>query len=202
MDKRPKKKVVIYGGSFNPPHLGHANVISALLRLFSCDEIWVMPSGERKDKHIGIFGKHRLAMLKIMLKELFPRPKIPIKLSTLELCRPKFTTTYQTLKKLKAHYPSHDFYFYVGSDLLGDIRTKWVNGRKLYDTVHFVSMAEPNSFLPKRLPKHIILLRGKRTGWANTSSTAIRSLIRHRVSRLPGVMRGVAGYINKNKLYR
>lgn len=202
MNKKTKKKIVIYGGSFNPPHLGHASVIKALLRLFPCDEIWIMPSGERRDKKIGMPGKYRLAMLKIMLKELFSRSKTSIKLSSLELRRPALTTTYQTLKELEARYPDGDFYFCGGSSLLSDIRKKWVNGKKLYDTAHFVVMMKPNSSLPKKLPKHITFLDGKGVKLINTSSTLLRNLVRRGVSKVPGITRGVEAYIKKNKLYQ
>ena len=74
-------RVALYGGAFSPPHLGHASLIEAILRLFPCDEIWVMPSADRHDKKISAPGKSRIEMLEILIQELFPNSKIPILIS-------------------------------------------------------------------------------------------------------------------------
>src|SRR3989344_3593256 len=101
MSNKKRKKIVIYGGSFNPPHIGHAIAIEAVLRNFKCDEIWVMPSAERKDKHIGTPGKHRIKMLEMLIGEYFRTSKIPVKISDLEIKRPGLTTTYDTKTELE-----------------------------------------------------------------------------------------------------
>ena len=75
------KKIALYGGAFSPPHLGHASVIEAILRLFPCDEIWVMPSADRHDKIVSASGEHRIKMLELMITELFPEYILPILLS-------------------------------------------------------------------------------------------------------------------------
>ena len=64
------KKIVIYGGAFNPPHIGHAIAIENVLRLFPCDEIWVMPTADRHDKKIKVDGVHRVQMLNLMVQEI------------------------------------------------------------------------------------------------------------------------------------
>ena len=52
-------RVALYGGAFSPPHLGHASLIEAILRLFPCDEIWIIstrPQGYRKGR-LKLFEK-------------------------------------------------------------------------------------------------------------------------------------------------
>src|SRR3989344_6221245 len=122
------KQIALYGGSFSPPHLGHASVIEALLRLFPCDEVWLMPSADRRDKAVWASGKHRLEMLKIMVVELFPDAKIPIIISDFELLLPGMTATYETLRQVKECYPADQFHFVLGSELFPEIETKWVRG--------------------------------------------------------------------------
>ena len=202
MKKKHQKKIVIYGGAFNPPHLGHASVIKALLHLFPCDEIWIMPSGERKDKRIGVSGQDRLAMLRLMSSELFKGSIIPIKISDLELHWPRLSATYETLKTLAELHPRNKFYFYIGSRLIKDIKTEWVQGKKLYDTANFISAIEPRSSLPKKLPKSIIFLDAKKIEWLSISSTFVRGLLRRGRSGTPYITPGVARYIKKHKLYQ
>ena len=195
------KKIVIYGGSFNPPHVGHAIAIEAVLRNFKCDEIWMMPSSERLDKHIGISGKHRVSMLKIMLREYFLHPKIKIQISDLELKRLKLTTTYDTLNELKKLYPRDKFYFLIGSDLLWDIRNKWVRGRELWRSANFLAIRKPGAKVPSKMPPNIKLV-DKDIVWVNISSTLVRDLIKKSCSGIPYIHPKIARYIKKYGLYR
>lgn len=199
-----KKKIVIYGGSFNPPHIGHAVALETVLRLFECDEVWVIPSANRIDKPDLIEGKHRYRMLEIMLKEFFSPParetKIPVKLSRMEIDRPKLTTTLDTKRGLEKTYPEIEFWFLIGSDLLFDIETHWVDGKKLYESANFLAIKRPGYPAPKKPPKHFVLLE-KGTVWPMVSSTLVRGLIREGRSPLPYVSLGVADYIKKHQLY-
>lgn len=175
-----KKKIVIYGGAFNPPHIGHAIAIDETIRTFVCDEIWIMPSANRRDKNINVSGKHRVNMIKIMLSELFPNPKVPVKISTLELERPALTTTYDTQIELNKKYPNSEFYFLVGKDIFKDIKTKWINGKKLLRIAKFITVS-------KRV---------------NVSSTFVRELISKGQRGVPYIIPAVARYIQENGFYR
>lgn len=210
MSKINGKKIVIYGGSFNPPHIGHAIAIEAVLRNFKCDEIWVMPSSERLDKKIGVSGKHRINMLKIALHEYFPpsssfaglRRAVPIiKISDLEIKRPRLTTTYDTMRELKKLYSKDKFYFLIGSELLWDIRYKWVRGRELWKTCYFLAIRKPNVNIPSKLPPNIKTV-DKDIVWVNISSTLIRNFIKKGYSGILYINSRVYAYIKRNKLYK
>ncbi|MEK9186609.1 MAG: nicotinate (nicotinamide) nucleotide adenylyltransferase [Patescibacteria group bacterium] len=198
MDSR--KKIVVFGGSFNPPHIGHAVAIENLLRLFLCDELWVMPSSDRRDKKIGVSGKDRLAMLDIMISEFFPEVHI-IKTSDLEINRPGFTATYDTLKELERFYPNDEFYFFIGTDAVGEVKEKWVKGDILHEKTKFVVINRPGAPLPENLPKNVILLQTETSGF-NISSTFIRKLLTNGRTGMPYITKGVADYINREGLYR
>ena len=196
-----KKKIVIYGGSFNPPHVGHAIAIEAVLRNFPCDEIWIMPSSERLDKHIGTSGTHRINMLKIMLREHFPHPATKLHISRLELNRPGLTTTFDTKTELEKLYPKNRFYFLIGSDLLWDIRNKWVKGRELWRSAYFLAIRKPGAKIPPKMPPNIKLV-DKDIVWVNVSSTLVRDFIKKGYSGIPYIHPEVARYIKRNKLYK
>ena len=194
------KKIAIFGGAFNPPHIGHAMVLEILERLFGGDEIWLMPSSSRADKAITTPDKDRLAMLNLVLKENFSEPKMPIIVSKLELERPKLTTTFDTLTELNKLYPGDEFYFVIGADLVDNIEEKWIKGKELVKTANFLAIKR--AFLPvpkKHLPNLTIL--DKDVIWSDVSSTFVRKLIKQGYSGMPYITRKISQYIKDNKLY-
>lgn len=194
------RKIALYGGSFSPPHLGHASIIEALLRLFPCDEIWIMPSADRRDKKITATGKYRIGMLEMMIKELFPDPKVPITISDFELNADKPTATYGTLKAMKEKHPDFEFHFVIGSDLIGDIKENWIRGKDLFKTASFVVIKNHFAPWPADLPPKKTVLG--ETVWLNLSSTFIRNLIAQGHSGIPYVTPKTAKYIKDNGLYK
>ncbi len=196
------KRIVVYGGAFNPPHIGHAAAIENIIRLFHCDEIWVMPSADRHDKQASVSGVHRLAMLQIMIDKAFPDSKIPIIVSDLEVKRGLATTTLETKEELEKLYPTYNFYFQVGTDIAGDIKDKWFKGRELYDLANFIVIKRASVPVPKDLPKKTILLADKQVASIDVSSSFIRRLLARGYSGMPYITRSVAEYIKENKLYK
>lgn len=196
------KKIVIYGGAFNPPHIGHANAIENIIRLFPCDEIWVMPSADRHDKVISVSGEDRLKMFQIMINELFPASKVPIILSDVELRRKAMTVTLETKEHLERNHPNYEFHFVMGSDVVGDIKDKWVKGRELFESANFIITKRGNTAIPKELPRKSVLLIDKQSANMDVSSTLIRRLVTRGYSGTPYVTAGVAEYIRENKLYK
>ncbi len=195
------RKIVIFGGSFNPPHIGHSLMIENIIRLFKCDEIWVMPSADRQDKTIGVKAGHRLKMLKMMIAEIFPKPAIPILISDMEIKRKKLTATYDTIMELEKKKPENKFYFLIGSDVLNDIKTKWIKGNILWNKLNFVVTPRINFLTPKILPPYCEILADKING-LSISSTFLREIISQGFSGMPYVSGNVSEYISKNKLYK
>ena len=194
MSTEKRKKIVIYGGSFNPPHIGHAIAIEAVLRNFECDEIWIMPSSERKDKHIGTPGKHRVKMLNILIREFSGRSAVPVKISMLELDRPGLTTTYDTKIELEKKYPGNKFYFLIGSELLWNIRYDWIKGNELWNNANFLAIRKPETEVPDKLPPNIKLV-DKDIVWVNISSTIIRNFIKKGYSGIPYLLPKISGVL-------
>ncbi len=202
VNKKTEKKIVIYGGAFNPPHIGHAAAIENIIRLFPCDEVWVMPSADRHDKAISVNGEHRLKMLQIMIDKAFPDPQIPIIVSDMEVRRGISTTTFETKEQLEKQYPSYEFYFQVGTDIAGDIKDKWFKGADLFNSANFIVVKRSGAQLPKNIPKKSILLMDKQVADIDVSSSFVRRLLTRGYSGMPYITRSVAEYIKENKLYK
>ncbi len=195
------EKIVIFGGAFNPPHIGHAKAIELVLDNFSADEIWVMPSADRRDKVVGTDGMHRVEMLRAMVRELFPLPKIPVSVSDLEIKRPGLTTTYATKQELETYYPDSEFCFVVGADSAATIKNTWVNGKELFETGKFIILERPGFEMPEELPPHSTVIP-RDISARDISSTKIREIIAAGGKADAFLAKSVAEYIRKNKLYR
>jgi nicotinate-nucleotide adenylyltransferase len=194
------KKIAVYGGSFSPPHIGHASVIEAVTRLFPCDQVWVMPSADRHDKKMSATAEHRWNMLDAMTKELFVRSPIPVTLSRMELDRPAHTLTYDTFKELERTYPDHEFSLVISSEILHDMTRTWEKGLELFTEGRFVVMQRPGTMLNDKLPTQATVIDNT-FAWIDVSSTFIRKLIRENRPATPYLTPAVADYIHAHGLY-
>ncbi len=125
-------KIGIFGGSFNPVHLGHIKVAQDVKSLLKLDEVWFMCASFPPHKRDVQPYFHRYNMLNLALKHnpyLFP--------SDLEI-KKKFLFTVDTLSYLNNVYgEQHDFYFLIGFDAFLEITT-WKNWKKLFTLANFV----------------------------------------------------------------
>ena len=87
----------IYGGTFNPVHLGHIHLLKAAAPCF--DRILVMPDRvpPHKEAEMLASGEDRAAMLRLAVSDI---PKAEV--CTLELEAEGRSSTYLTLRKLRA----------------------------------------------------------------------------------------------------
>ena len=99
---------------------------------------------------------------------------------------------------LKEKDPDYEFNFVIGSENLGIIETKWVNGKKLFQEADFIAIKNPLVPLPNKPPPHIIIIDD--VVWSDISSTFIRKLLALGYSGLPYLTKGVAEYIAENKV--
>lgn len=127
-----KKKVGIFGGSFNPIHEGHLAIIKYFAnRPDVFDEVWVMPSPQNPlklaDSNEPVFK--RLDDIKNAISEFFTddQPKLPVVVSEYEIREAKLPAyTCDTLARLQELYPDIEFSLIVGGDFL-DTMYQWKN---------------------------------------------------------------------------
>lgn len=107
-------RVAVYGGSFDPPHVGHAMVAAWLRWTDQCDEVWWVPVfGHPFAKDSAPFAT-RLAWCRAVAATLPDTVVDPIEA---ELPTPSYTI--DTLRALRARHPEHTFRLVVGADVLG-----------------------------------------------------------------------------------
>ena len=104
----------VFGGTFNPPHLGHLRLLRAFADRFALERVLVIPTCDPPHKAATtlVDGQTRLAMCRI----LFDDPRFTV--SDLELRRGGKSYTVETLRALHETYPDATLYFLIGSDML------------------------------------------------------------------------------------
>ncbi len=103
----------IFGGSFNPIHLGHTNLSEWLVCNGYADKVWLMVSPQnplKQQRHL-LDENLRLHLAKIAVENLSG-----VEVSDFEIRLPKPTYTYKTLSSLSATYPDEEFALIIGSD--------------------------------------------------------------------------------------
>lgn len=108
------QKVLLYGGTFDPPHNGHMNNLRAALELVRPDKAIVMPAGIPPHKKASTTpGKVRLAMC-----QCFTALSPAVEVSDWEIAQGGRSYTVHTLEMLRDAYPGVELYLCVGSDML------------------------------------------------------------------------------------
>ena len=137
------KKVVILGGSFDPVHNGHIDILKVAINELNCDEGWLMlaPSPRWKYKYSSL--NFRLRLLSYVEKY-----ESNIKVCKDELELKGTTYTYNTFLKLKEKYQDFEFYFLLGADQLDKLHL-WYEIGELSKLVQLVVVNRPNYTLNK-----------------------------------------------------
>lgn len=110
-------RVAIYGGSFNPPHVGHAMVAGWLRWTDRADEVWLVPSFAHPfDKELAPFDA-RIAMCRALAEAVGPW----VHTDAIEATLPVPSYTIDTLDTLAARHPEHELRLVVGADILDSV---------------------------------------------------------------------------------
>ena len=118
-------QVGLFGGSFNPPHAGHALVCEIALRRLGLDQIWwiVTPGNPLKSGRELAPLAERIALS----RKVAPGPRIKV---TAFEARHRVRYTADTLALVKARNPGVDFVWIMGADNLRDFH-RWQRWRSI-----------------------------------------------------------------------
>lgn len=107
-------KIGLFGGSFNPIHIGHISLARQLKELAGVDEVWLMvsPQNPLKQGSNDLLDDH----LRFALTRLALHGEKQIVASDYELHLPKPSYTWNTLQHLKKDYPNDEFVLLIGGD--------------------------------------------------------------------------------------
>ncbi len=157
-------KIAIFGGSFDPPHIGHEEIIKKSLQKLDIDVLFVVPTYLNPFKN-DFFAPPNLRY-KWVKKLLLPYKKA--KIIDYELKQSKPTPTIQTVDYIKKLYQPEKIYLIIGADNLTKLH-QWHEYERLKDSVEFIIVTRDEIEIPKNL--QILKVN------ANISSTILRDKI-------------------------
>ncbi len=181
----------LFGGVFNPPHIGHLMIARQVLDYTDIDEVWFVPNYGQSPPKEGVAPVvDRLAMTKLLALE-------KTKVSTIEIDN---TLKGNTIDLLPLLPKEHRYTFIMGSDWLPGF-TRWARWKELLDRMPFLVF--PRSDNPSGpLYKNMTLLSHPNLITSNISSTKVRARIAAELQIDEFVPKEVAKYIVKQSLYK
>ena len=196
-------KIGIFGGSFDPVHSEHIQLVCAALDSLGLDMLYVMPAHTPPHKRgkVLLDDERRLQMCRIAFSDM---PNVTV--SDYEIARGGTSYTYLTCRYFRKMYPDAEIFWLVGTDMLRDFPT-WKNPQSILDDVTLAVCArnEKDGWLqPERrafrqkFGKDFAVIH---YNGAAVSSTKIRILAGAGMRLTPYVTADVEAYIRQNGLY-
>lgn len=181
---------VVYGGSFNPPHLAHQAVCWYLLEGLGAQSVWLMPTAQHPFNKQLVALEHRLAMCRLLAAPMGER------VSTREDERNNPSgRTYTLLEHLVSTHPGRRFALAVGSDILQetDAWHRWDDLVRDFEVVVVGRQGYPVPPHPSGRPPFVM---------PDLSSTTIRERLARGASIEGWVPLDILHYIERERLYR
>jgi len=188
----------IFGGTFNPPHIGHLLTAERVGDALQLDSVLFIPSFISPHKQEGEerTAEHRLAMTRLAAAE---NPRFAV--SDIEVRRPGPSYTIETVRSLRHERPEDRFFLIIGMDNYITFHL-WREANELVRAVSLVVMNRPS--YPKRMNEVIGTDRVMFTDVPDIdiSSSDIRCRVREGRSIRHLVPASVETYIVEHGLYR
>ena len=186
----------LFGGRFDPVHLGHLLAAQTAFEALELDELWFIPAKSPPHKPAVASPEDRLQML---ILATLSNPAFVVQ--GLELARPGPSYTFDTVSELKKTRPSDTLFFVTGIDAAADLAS-WHRAEELSALVNIVALARPGYTIGDLRPP----LRGRvetlNTRLCEISSTEVRSRLSRCQSVRYLVPELVETYLERTALYR
>ncbi len=128
--------IALFGGSFDPPHIGHEQIVLEALKLLDIKKLVVVPAFLNPFKIKSHFlPQDRLTLIKELFNNI---DKIDV--SDFEIVQNKPITSIITVQHLQNIYKPHKIYLIIGADNLKSLHL-WDNFDKLSQLVTFVAIS-------------------------------------------------------------
>jgi len=206
-------RIGIFGGTFNPIHLGHLRCAEEVREKLKLDKVIFIPAGKPPLKNFDIIdSKHRFIMTKLAIQK---NPFFEI--SDFELKRKETSYTINTLDYFKRLYQNDTLFFIMGVDTFLELK-KWYKPEEILRMMDLIVMPRPgfdlkelenSEFIEKKASKNCYKIKNssKKVFYLTItpfyiSSSEIRKIIRKGKSIRYLVEEEVREYIERNNLYK
>lgn len=198
-------KIGLFGGTFNPIHLGHLIIAEAVREAFGLERVLFIPSGIPPHKSCSEVtdAEHRYGMV-----ECAVRSNPYFEASRIEIDRTGFTYTVDTLSSLRSRYGGNTgLYFIIGADIVNELTT-WRRYNEVFGMCSFIAVKRPGcgngsveEDIARLEERYGALINLVEAPLVDISSTAIRERVNTGRSIKYLVPESVEEYISINKLY-
>ena len=183
----------IFGGSFDPPHVGHLLVVADAFEALGLDRLLFVPAAVQplKAGQVSAPPRHRLAMVKLLAAD---DPRFGV--DPIEIDRDGLSYTVDTLAAFAERHPEAQRFFLVGMDVLASF-AQWREPDRVLRLATLAVMQRAGD--TGSLPASAVRVETRRV---DVSSTEIRDRVRTRRTIRGFVPEAVAAYIAAARLYR
>jgi nicotinate-nucleotide adenylyltransferase len=192
-------RIAFFGGSFDPPHVGHLLAAEDAYEQLSLDRIVFVPTATQPLKVEGAAATadQRVAMVRLLLAD-----DSRFEVSTVEVDRAGLSFTVDTLAHYAEIYPAAERFLLLGADVLATF-AQWRDPERILELARPVILQREGD-RPPTLPPGIEAKALQRlpTRRVDVSSTEIRERVRRGKSIRGFVTDSVAAYIARDGLYR
>jgi len=190
-------KLAIFGGSFDPPHLGHLAFARFALEALAPDRLLWLPAGRQwqKPDQVMAAAEHRVGMI---LRLIAGEPRFELDERELQRRGPSFTA--DTLREYAGQHPGAELMFLIGQDQYTRLPT-WYQIETVTSlaTLVVVPRGAETVATPPGLPAH--RMQALALPDIPLSSTAVRDAVARGEDISPMVGAEVASYIASHRLY-
>lgn len=189
------QRIGLFGGSFDPVHLGHLLVAQAACEELSLDWLVFIPAAQSpfKPERVLTSGQERLRLLRLALAGY-----AKCRVDDQELRRGGVSYTIDTVRNYACRYAGAELFYLIGADHVSTL-PKWRRADELAELVEFVVIPRPGvAVVPLPAPYRMRTLKGFMVG---ISSSQIRDRVRAGLPVDHLVPGPVAEAIRSNRLY-
>ncbi len=196
----------IFGGTFDPPHLGHLILAERCREVANLDEVWFLPSYAPPHKQGQPITRFELRCDMVTLATT-GQPAFRVEPIEKELPPPSYTA--RTLAELHARHPGYTFALIVGGDSVHDLPT-WFEPAAVLKQAALVAVPRPGAVLPTAaelaaqvgVPADMVRLTAVECPQVDIASRDIRQRVGDGKSVRFLVPRAVEEFVRERKLYR
>ena len=197
-------RIGIYGGTFNPPHIGHIHAAQQAFALLKLDRLLLIPDRIAPHKVLpqgSATAEQRMQMLRIGAAQI-PYAQV----SDLELRREGTSYTYLTVQELKQQYPEDQLFLIMGTDMFLSFHN-WRYPEKIWEnaTLAVLMRGDKDENAAIAAQKDALEALGAAVETVSNEITAISSTNLRRMLVFgcaePYLPDGVGEFIAKNGLY-